>query len=71
MTSRARSCIDCNLADFSEEKLICTKGHKPRFYLPKGTYPRYENDWGYKRRCNDYKHGCAKGITKQTIKANL
>jgi hypothetical protein len=71
MAVKTRSCEDCNLADFTGERLVCTKGHKPRFYMPKGTYPHYENEWGYKRRCEDFELGCAKGIVKHVIDTNM
>lgn len=35
---------------------ICTKGHRPRFYMPKLDNP-YDTDWGWKRNCEDYEHG--------------
>ena len=33
--------------------LICTKGHRPRFYMPKTDNPNC-NDWGWKRNCDDF-----------------
>jgi hypothetical protein len=67
---KTRSCQECNLADWSGEKLVCTKGHKPRFYLPIGTYPHFENEWGYKRRCEDYELGSPAGIVYHIMDAN-
>lgn len=40
--------------DYSKDIMICTKGHKPRFYQPKDPM---SSDYGYKRKCEDYKEG--------------
>lgn len=32
--------------------MVCTKGHKPRFYVPRSD-PR-DTDWGWKRKCADF-----------------
>lgn len=33
-------------------KLVCDKGHKPRYYQPKSPV---DDNWGYKLRCYDYR----------------
>jgi hypothetical protein len=53
--------MDCGLADHTGEELVCSVGHRPRFYLPRGRYPFYDNDWGWKRRCGDFKEGMPQG----------
>jgi len=53
-----RHCESCQFRQWQgDDRLICTKGHRPRFYQPVGRYPRFENDWGWKRRCADYQTG--------------
>jgi hypothetical protein len=47
--------------------MTCEKGHKPRFYMPKGTYPHYDSGWGWKRKCSDFEAGTPKGITVMKI----
>lgn len=37
--------------DLHEERLVCLKGHKPKFYLPSRIQV---DDFGYKRRCGDF-----------------
>lgn len=59
---KTRHCDECRFADFSGELMVCTKGHKPRFYMPKGEYPHFENDCGCKRKCEDYESGQPIGI---------
>ena len=58
---KTRQCEECAHADYSGELMKCGKGHRPRFYLPKGNYP-YDEYWGWKRRCADFKAGQPAGI---------
>ena len=60
---KTRHCENCQKADYSRSGHPCTAGHRPRFYLPIGTYPYYENEWGWKRRCADFAAGDPQGIT--------
>lgn len=48
-------CVHHSLHGEYSEILKCSKGHKPRFYPPKGQYPHWSNHFGWKRRCEDYK----------------
>ena len=65
---KTRFCDDCKFCDMTVEiGMKCDKGHKPRFYMPRETYPHYENDWGWKRKCADFEEGVPKGITVQRI----
>jgi hypothetical protein len=59
---KTRNCMDCSLADHTGERLICTVGHKPRFYLPTGNPHWSSDDWGWKRKCQDFKAGTPLGI---------
>ena len=69
---KTRFCDDCKFCDMTVEVgMKCGKGHNPRFYMPKGTYPHYENDWGWKRKCIDFAEGVPKGITVQRIDLSL
>ena len=60
-----RHCDECKLADISNPRLRCTIGHKPRFYMPVGEYPWFENDYGWKRKCSDYIKGEPSGVPKK------
>ena len=72
LTMKTRHCDECTHCDFTvNDKMHCNKGHKPRFYMPKGTYPHFENDWGWKRKCADFEAGTPKGITRQEITTNV
>lgn len=53
---KTRHCDECRHCTFHDcgDPITCGKGHKPRFYMPRGDYPHYENDWGWKRRCEDF-----------------
>ena len=49
---KAKWCIECqhhSSAGEFDEKMVCAKGHKPRFYMPKDGNPY--SDYGWKRRC--------------------
>ena len=54
---KARHCDECCHFDLKEDEFgrpippVCLKGHRPRFYMPKGPM---DGDWGYKRRCEDF-----------------
>lgn len=41
--------------------LWCSKKHKPRFYMPKGYM---DTDYGYKRKCGDFKLSKCVAIVK-------
>lgn len=49
----ARHCDECQhwhgLVGIPGER--CDKGHVPRFYQPRGPM---DQDWGWKRRCEDF-----------------
>ena len=61
---KTRHCSDCSKASFCEEgELTCSIGHKPRFYKPKESYPYLSiEDWGYKRKCLEFKAGNPSGF---------
>ncbi len=51
MTARhCDGCTHCYMVQILG--MTCEKGHKPRFYMPK--HPNC-NEWGWKRKCSDYK----------------
>ena len=59
---KAKHCDECkHFAPYrpigSTEKVVCWRGHRPRFYTPKGAG---DTDYGYKRKCDDYKKDEAK-----------
>lgn len=59
---KAKHCDFCQHHDYArikkQERLICKKGHKPRFYMPKDDFDaQWGDDWGWKRRCNDFEIG--------------
>lgn len=65
---KTRHCEDCKFADMRAiGGMACMRRHKPRFYMPKGTYPHYESGWGWKRKCADFEEGTPKGIKVMTI----
>ena len=60
---KAKECIDCkhhSLTGEYSEKLICAKGHNPRFYGPSKNSAPYCSDYGWKRRCEDFIKPCYK-----------
>lgn len=55
---KAKNCDECQF--FNVEltypfNVVCSKGHKPRFYKPATLSDAHRGDWGFKRRCNDFK----------------
>jgi len=53
---KAKDCMTCKSHSYTgeySEKLLCAKGHKPRFYGPRIGYGD-PYDYGWKRRCEDY-----------------
>ena len=59
MTKPAVFCDQCRHYDptllEAGEGWPCEEGHKPRFYAPKTMSQAHTNDWGWKRRCDDFK----------------
>jgi len=56
--TRAVYCDECKHYDPKEVEskgIVCKKGHKPRFYLPKTTMQSMTGVYGYRRRCEDFK----------------
>jgi len=57
--TRAVYCDECKYYDprglEEGERVVCRKGHKPRFYLPKTTMHSIMGVYGYRRRCEDFK----------------
>ena len=54
---KAKHCDDCKHARNVDryDRLICAKGHKPRFYKPKSLHATiFSDSWGWKRRCDDF-----------------
>lgn len=56
--TRAAQCDECkhfNPRGLEEgNRVVCRKGHKPRFYLPKTMMQAIYLEYGYRRRCEDY-----------------
>lgn len=45
-----------NVLGFYKSELVCSKDHKPKFYQPKDETALVHGDYGYKKKCNDFKH---------------
>lgn len=56
--SRAAQCEECLHFDHKRidagQRSPCTKGHKPRFYLPPTMMRAIYLDYGWRRRCEDF-----------------
>ena len=62
--AKAQACDFCQHFDFGETsesepfawilKPSCAKGHTPRFFSPRDPM---DQDWGWKRRCDDFQLG--------------
>ena len=52
MSKPAAQCWECDHHRDTGETLVCSKGHKPRFYAPRGNF---DFEYGWKRRCKDFK----------------
>lgn len=55
----AKNCDECkhlktNTIDLSDFP-YCLKGHKPRLYKPQNLSDAHSGNWGFKRRCEDFK----------------
>lgn len=46
--------FDLDLLDATGEGNPCTKGHKPRLYTPRTMSQVINEDWGWKRKCQDF-----------------
>lgn len=44
-------CYRCSKSNYLDGNLICSDGHRPRFYKPTGTL---DQDYGWKRKCADF-----------------
>ena len=49
---KAKQCDECK--NFKHLPW-CKKGHKPRFYKPANLSDAHSGNWGFKRRCADFK----------------
>ena len=66
-TMKTRHCDECKHCDMRPlAGMVCEKGHKPRFYMPRDSYP-YSNGWGWKRKCFDYDEGKPKSIEERHV----
>ncbi len=45
---------DVDLLDEKDRGSPCSVGHKPRFYIPATIMQSIYQDWGFKRRCQDF-----------------
>lgn len=53
--AKTRHCEDCRFRKWSgSSALICLKGHRPKFFMPKSPM---DTDWGWKKKCGDYRLG--------------
>ena len=53
---KAANCADCKHFAFKASLLnLCKRGHKPRFYIPQTMAQANIGDFGWKRRCEDFK----------------
>jgi len=51
--------MECKHIEFTNDDkglLVCSIGHKPRFYAPKSSNQYFEN-FGWKRKCTDFEIG--------------
>jgi len=66
MTMKAKHCDECK--HFNDEDVpgarVCEKNHKPRWYAQKNDNP-HDTDYGYKRKCDDFKQKPLDGIFKR------
>ena len=49
----ARMCCECEHY-YTRYNILCGRGHKPRFYMPRNGDP-YDERSGHRRKCNDFK----------------
>ncbi len=57
MTKPASYCDECkhySLHRIDDTRTPCSLGHRPRFYIPQTMSHAHSNDWGWKRRCQDF-----------------
>lgn len=53
---KTRYCNECKYLTHHEDKdSVCKLGHKPRFYIPKDFSDVRMGNFGYKRKCADFK----------------
>lgn len=52
---KTRNCAECRHLDVKiNQKSVCAKGHKPKFFTAKTMWQAINCDYGYKRKCADY-----------------
>ncbi len=51
--SQTKNCSECLFHSFVSDKLICSKGFKVKFYMPRNGNP-HDDKCGFKRKCNEF-----------------
>jgi hypothetical protein len=52
---KTRHCAECRHLDVKiNQKSVCARGHKPKFFMAKTMWQAINCDYGYKRKCADY-----------------
>ena len=52
---KTRHCAECRHLDVKiNQKSVCARGHKPKFFTAKTVWQAISCDYGYKRKCADY-----------------
>lgn len=52
---KTRHCAECRHLDVKiNQKSVCARGHKPKFFIAKTMWQAINCDYGYKRKCADY-----------------
>ncbi len=56
---KAQWCEECRHCDLDRLDKFgrgspCTKGHRPRLYKPLTLSQAHSDDWGWKRKCEDF-----------------
>ncbi len=65
---KTHHCDECAHHNFLRDEPVCSKGHKPRFYVPRSSLDR---DAGWKRKCADFEDQIVlKGVSEQWNQLN-
>jgi len=65
---KTHHCDECAHHNFLRDEPVCSKGHKPRFYVPRSYLDR---DAGWKRKCADFEDQIVlKGVSEQWNQRN-
>lgn len=51
---KTRHCAECKHQHWQTDRVVCAKGHKPKFFIAKTMWQAITCDYGYKRKCLDF-----------------